>query len=75
MNTAIDQGLSEFMQATEVRRNGEAAEIIIDYFHGDETKPVRLIGFKTNASKSDYEILEEGFYYYNRLKEEITKRK
>ena len=47
----------------EVVRTGESAEIIFDYYEG---RPIRLVNF--NAELSDFEILEEGFDYYQRLK-------
>jgi hypothetical protein len=52
--------LSEFLES-EVIRNNDKAEIIFDYFEG---KPVRLIGFVTDPNLSDFEILEQGYYYY-----------
>lgn len=64
-NEEIDKGLSEFINSTFIRRTGEIAEIIVDYYEG---KPVRLIGFSTDANKNDFEIFEEGYYYWNELK-------
>jgi len=56
--------LSQFITDSEVVRNNENAEIIIDYYEGH---PIRLIGFKEETSKTDFEILESGFNYYNIL--------
>ena len=61
-----DMSLSDMCQC-EIRRTGDAAEIIIDYYHGDPEKPVRLLGFVTQSSKSDFEIFEEGYLYYREL--------
>lgn len=70
-NKEIDKGLSEFISNTLVRRTGDIAEIIVDYYEGDLNKPVRLIGFATEAARSDFDILEDGYYYYNELKRNI----
>lgn len=58
----------------EITRTGETAEIIFDYFEGDRSRPVRLIGFATDAELSDFEILEAGFEYYDRLVEATKKQ-
>jgi hypothetical protein len=54
----------EEFQQKEIRRTGDIAEIIFDYF-GD--KPIRLIGFYCSSDLSDFEILEQGWDYYERL--------
>lgn len=59
----------EFFNREVIRNNG-IAEIIFDYDHLN--RPVRLIGFKTDAELQDIDILIEGWDYYNRLLEEIT---
>jgi len=74
-NKEIDKGLSEFISSTFVQRTGKIAEIIVDFFEGDPLKPIRLIGFQTDASYSDFEILEDGYYYYNELKINIFESK
>ena len=58
--------LSDFL-GKEVKRTGDIAEIVYDHYEGDKDKPVRLIGFVTDASKTDFEILEEGYHYYLNL--------
>jgi hypothetical protein len=59
--------LTDFMNL-DISRKEEIAEIIIDYtLYKGEQKPVRLIGFTSNSNKSDFEIREEGFYYYQKL--------
>ena len=65
INKEIDNGLTGFMGSVFIIRSGEIAEIIVDYYEG---KPVRLIGFQTESNKSDFEILEAGYYYWNELK-------
>lgn len=55
--------LSDMCQC-EIRRTGEVAEIIIDEWKG---KPVRLMGFVTDAGLSDFEIYEQGQMYLKRL--------
>lgn len=51
--------LSDFMDK-DIIRTGNTAEVIFEYVDG---KPVRLLGFKTKANKSDFEIRELGFLY------------
>ncbi len=68
-NTEIDKGLSDFIQSVEITRKENIAEIIVDYYQGH---PIRLIGFKTDSEKTDFQILEEGYSYYNELKLEIN---
>lgn len=70
----IQDTLSDFMNK-EVKRTGHLAEIIYEYYEGDKNKPVRLIGFVTDASKTDFEILEEGYHYYIELCEQVKKTK
>lgn len=72
-NKEIDKGLSEFIQSTWIRRTKDIAEIIVDFHEGNSEKPIRLIGFSTESSKTDFEIFELGFHYYNDLKFEIQK--
>lgn len=72
MNTEIEKGLSEFIQNVEVIRTGDIAEIIVDY---DAGRPIILLGFSTDANKSDFEVTEEGYHYYQRLKEHIAKNR
>lgn len=74
--------LSDIMQGEIIRHDG-IAEIIIDHYDPDDfpddpqnwMKPVRLIGFSTEASKTDLEIYEEGWDYYQALKHEVEKMK
>lgn len=66
----MEDTLSDFI-GKEVKRTGDVAEIIYNYHEGNKDKPVRLIGFSTDASKSDYEILEEGYHYYLELTERV----
>lgn len=64
----IIHDISEFINEVEgIKRDGEIAEIIYDYFEGDLNKPVRLIGFSSESMKNDYEIYEEGFMHYKNL--------
>ena len=58
--------LSDFCDM-EIIRNDGVAEIVFDKVGLNKEIPVRLIGFYTDANKSDFEIREEGFYYYNEL--------
>lgn len=55
--------LTDFMYKT-VRRTGEIAELIFDNYNNDPTKPIRLMGFKTESWKDDYSVREEGYLYY-----------
>lgn len=61
---------SDFCQM-DIRRTDNIAEIIVEYFEGDLSKPIRLIGFATDASKTDYEIAEEGWEYWLLFLEQI----
>jgi len=72
MNNEIDKGLSEFISSTEIIRADNIAEIIVDYFENDKNMPIRLLGFSADANKSDYEISEEGYYYYQSLKNSVV---
>lgn len=56
----------EFFE-TEIRRTGDIAEIIVEYYEGDKDKPIRLIGFHTDSSMLDIDILIEGYSYYLEL--------
>ena len=58
--------LTDFM-SKEIIRKGDSAEIIFEHVNN---KPVRLIGFKVDASKSDFEIRELGFLYFLELIEQ-----
>lgn len=60
--------LSDFM-SMEVIRTKDVAEIIFD--HNEGGMPIRLLGFETEASKSDYEVREEAYGYWKLLIEEI----
>lgn len=71
-NKEIDKGLSDFIQNTTIVRSGEVAEIIVDYYEG---KPIRLLDFTSNSSKSDFDISEEGYFYYQELKRSISSNK
>lgn len=64
--------LSDFISRTEIAidQTGKAC-IVIDYYQGDENKPVRLAYFNTAPELSDFEIWEEGWSYFNRLIEKI----
>ncbi len=68
-----DFTLSDFCNM-QIKRT-DVAEIIVDYSEGDINKSVRLIGFSTDINKTDFEIQEEGFEYYQNLKEEINKNR
>jgi len=59
---------NDFLQMEVVRRN-DVAEIIVDYH---ESKPVRLIGFTADLELSDYEVMELGYEYYERLVQFLT---
>ncbi len=59
----------------EVRRTGDVAELIFDHYEGDKSKPVRLIGFQTEAWKTDNQIREEGFFYFKDLQIESERLK
>ena len=52
--------LTDFM-SKDIIRKGDSAELIFDYVDG---KPIRLLGFKTEASNSDYTVRELGFLYF-----------
>ena len=59
--------LSDFCQMP-IRRSGGIAEIIIAESKG---RPVRLLGFNSDANNDDFTIREEGFYYYQELLMEL----
>ena len=58
--------LSDFVNMGIIRTN-DKAEIIFDYFQGDPNDPVRLMGFQDDAWKSNFEISENGFYFWQEL--------
>jgi hypothetical protein len=60
--------LSDMCQC-DIRRTGNIAEIIVDRWKG---KPIRLMGFYTDAHLSDFEIYEQGFAYLKRLVAALT---
>lgn len=60
MNNYKEVTLTDFMYKT-VRRTGDIAELIFDNVDG---KPVRLMGFQTEAWKDDYTVREEGYFYF-----------
>jgi hypothetical protein len=55
--------LSDMCQC-DIRRTGDIAEIIVDTWKG---KPIRLMGFTTDASLPDFDICEQGHLYLKRL--------
>ena len=57
----------DFLEMEVVR--GSCAEIIVDHYEG---KSVRLIGFTADLDLSDYEVLELGYEYYERLVHRLT---
>lgn len=70
-NTEVDKSLSEFISSVEIIRTNDKAEIIIDYV---DVHPIRLLGFSTDLNKSDWEVYEEGFHYYQSLKHYLKKQ-
>jgi len=66
--------LTEFMYKT-VIRNGDTAELIFGNYEDDENKPVRLMGFQTESWKTDYQIREEGFFYFLDLQDASDRMK
>lgn len=69
MNLEIDKTLSEYIQSVNIIRKDNIAEVVVDYF---KSKPIRLIGFETTSTKTDFEIYEESYNYYNELKYNIS---
>lgn len=49
----------------------EIAEIIFDHMDG---RPVRLIGFVADGSKSDFEIAEEGLAHWRVLYKQLSEQ-
>lgn len=62
-NNKKELTLTDFMYKT-VRRTGDIAELIFDNYNNDPTKPVRLMGFKTEAWKDDFTIREEAYFFF-----------
>ncbi len=63
--------LSDFCQLP-IKRTEDQAEIIIAYYLGTNPEtPCRLIGFSTQAHKSDFDVYEEAFGYFTHLTEEL----
>ena len=69
-----DLNFYDFLQLEVIRDEG-IAEIVFDYIDGDKTKPVKLTGFKTDPTLSNFHILEDGYEYYCELLQEIKKLK
>lgn len=63
--------LSDFC-SMEVIRKEDKAYIIFDRV---KEGLIKLIGFSTDASKSDFEIQEEGYGFYLEVISELEKRK
>jgi len=66
--------LSDFCSLPIYKKGGEAM-LIVAYKDHDKKQPIRLLGFKTSADKSDFEIREEGYYHMLRLKEHLDNLK
>lgn len=49
----------------------EIAEIIFDYI---DERPVRLMGFVADGSKSDFEIAEEGLAHWRVLYKQLSEK-
>jgi hypothetical protein len=64
----LDKTLSDFCNM-EVVRSGNVACVIFDCSEGKE---IRLIGFATEAWKSNFTIQEEAYGYYNALIETLN---
>ena len=65
----VEPTLTDFMDMEVVRKDGEAY-IIFDTIDGS---PVRLIGFSTDPSSTDYEIREDAFHHYQMLRERFAR--
>lgn len=74
MNKTKELTMTDFFYK-EVRRTGDVAELIFDHYEGDKSKPVRLIGFQTEAWKTDNQIREEGYYFWLDLIDESERLK
>lgn len=74
MISGFDQyeSLTDFINRTAVGQSTEGdAVIIVSELEG---QPITLIGFKADAGKTDFEIQEEGYNYYLRLKTELERQ-
>ncbi|HEX8586083.1 MAG TPA: hypothetical protein VF680_16940 [Allosphingosinicella sp.] len=66
--------LTDFInQCIYILRLDEKAEIIFDLDgYGNE---IKLIGFRTDSDKTDFEIYEKGYEYFNNLIKELNGRR
>lgn len=74
----IYNNLTEFINGCDISRKEEEVEIIVSYYDGKDFpeykgEPVRLLGFITDSSLSDYKIYEEGWCYYKKLVDKLKK--
>ena len=57
---------TEFMNC-EIVRKDNIAKVVLGYYEEEDSfkgLPIYLLGFETDASKSDFEIFEEAWEYY-----------
>lgn len=67
-------GLSDFIERTQVVESIPGGEAVIIVCWLDPLIPITLPGFKTDKSKTDFEIKEQGYLYWLKL-EELTQAK